>query len=356
MYIYYDLKKVSEKEGTIRVILSQHAKKAVIYTGKKILINDWIKGNPKAIGKNANINLYLRKYKTAFDLYMTNTQLANDLPSLNNCKDFITTAIKTPTSERGKKDIPALIEQFKKEKEGILKEGALKPFTTLSNHLTDFETNIQFAGFNKDWATKFAKYLSEKSTHIKGAKSLQNPTINKMIVTLKVFCKWAFEKKHTSATEWMQIKRVKELDQRIITLTMSELITYFNFDFKEKINLERAKDVFCFASFLGLRYNDIKQVNKRNIKKGYLHINTQKTNTELRIKLIPEALEILEKYNYILPLDISNLKLNKIISITQNFYLLNLINNSIIQIKHLTIQMTIMKYKNKILIMFKLQK
>jgi hypothetical protein len=65
---------------------------------------------------------------------------------------------------------------------------------------------------------KIALYLSEKSKHIKGPTSLQNLTINKMIVTLKAFCKWVLKNKHTSATNWLEIKRVKEIEQRIITL------------------------------------------------------------------------------------------------------------------------------------------
>ena len=311
MNLYFELKKISEKQGTIRAILIQQGKKSVISTGQKIDIKDWTSGKPKAITKNANIKLYLNKYETAFDGYMTKVQLADDLPSLNKGREYITSNVKTKNAERGTKDIATLINLFKSEKEGFMRDGALKPFTTLLNHLTDYNTNIQFADFDEDFRDKFSKYLSEKSKYIRGAQNLQNPTINKMLITLKVFCKWAFEKKHTSATDWMRIKRVKEIDQRIITLTSDELNAYHNFDFGNRQNLDRAKDVFCFASFLGLRYNDLKQVSKDTVKKGFLHINTQKNNKELKIKLIPQAIQILEKYNNSLPLEISNQKLNK---------------------------------------------
>ncbi|HEY0031269.1 MAG TPA: phage integrase SAM-like domain-containing protein [Bacteroidia bacterium] len=311
MHFYFELKKINDKEGTIRGILSERGVKAIISTGQKIVINQWKEGKPKAGSKNDNIKLYLNKYQSAFEKYMTNVKLANDIASLSEAKDFITANVNTINVERGKKDLTALLEQFKGERAGFLKEGALKPFTTLINHLQDFNPSTQFADMNPKWAEKFAKFLSTKSKHVKGSKNLQNPTINKMIVTLKVFCRWAFDNKHTSATDWMKIKRVKETDQRIITLHQNELFQYFHFDFKDKTNLERAKDVFCFATFLGLRYNDLMQVNKHNIKNGYLHINTHKTNTELRIKLIPEAVQILAKYNNVLPLDISNQKLNK---------------------------------------------
>ena len=141
----------------------------------------------------------------------------------------------------------------------------------------DYNSNIQFADFDEGFANKFSKFLSEKSKHIEKATDLQNPTINKMLVTLKVFCKWAYTNKHTSATEWMRIKRIKEIDQRIITLTSEELNTYYHFDFGDKTNWEKARDVFCFSAFLGLRWNDLVQINDQTVKKGYIHINTQKT-------------------------------------------------------------------------------
>lgn len=310
MYLYFELKKINDKEGTIRVILSQRGTKAIISTGIKIPIKDWSKGNPKAIGKNGNINLSLGKYKTAFEKYMTNVQLANDLPSLTKGKEYIKGNVKAPNAERGKKDFVALLSEFKADKKGFLKENALKTYTTLINHIIDYNPNTQFADIDEDWSNKFARYLSEKSKHFEGATNLQNTTINKILTTLKVFCKWAHKKKHTSSTDWIEIKKLEETDQRIITLTKDELIQYFNFDFGLNKNLERAKDVFCFASFLGLRFNDLLQVNKHTIKEGKLHINTQKNDKEIQIKLIPEAIDILIKYDYILPL-ISNQKLNK---------------------------------------------
>ena len=186
-------KEVPAKQGIIRAILIERGKKVVISTGHKIEDNDWSNGRPKPIAKNANINLYLNKYLTAFDNYMTGIKLANDLPSLSKAADYIKSSVRGLNVERGTKDIPSLILKFKEEKKGFLREGALKPFTTLSNHLMDYNSNIQFADFDEGFANKFSKFLSEKSKHIENAVDLQNPTINKMLVTLKVFCKWAYK-------------------------------------------------------------------------------------------------------------------------------------------------------------------
>lgn len=310
MNLYFELKKLNPKTGTIRAILIDHGKKKVISTGEKIEIKDWAIGKPKAISKNSNINILLNRYTKAFDDYMSKVKLAEELPTTEKAYEYVTTNVKRANSEYGTKDIPKLIEQFILEKKGIMKDGALKPYATLSKHLIDFNSNIQFSDFDEDFSERFSKFLSNKSAEVKGSKDLQNPTINKMIVTLKAFCKWAFKKRLTSSTGWLEIKKVKELDQRIITLKANELNTYYHFNFGNKEHLESAKDVFCFASFLGLRYNDLMQVKPENIKDGYLHINTNKNNKELKIKIVPSAMAILLKYNNQLPLDISNQKLN----------------------------------------------
>ena len=347
MKLYFELKKLDDKIGTIRAVLIQQGKKAIVATGEKIAIKDWATGKPKAIGKNSGINQQLRKYITAFDEYMSKVKLADEIPSLDKAREYVKGHVNSVNTNFGQKDFFTLIERFRTEKEGLMREGALKPYKTLSLHLTDFSPNVQFSDFSEDFAERFSKFLATKSKHVTDAKDLQNPTINKMLVTLKVFCKWAYKKKLTSATEWMNIKKVEEINQRIISLTSAELVKYHTFDFGDKTNLERARDIFCFASFLGLRYNDLLQVVPKNIKGDKLHINTNKTNTELKLKIIPKAKAILEKYNYQLPLDISNQKLNK--NIKDGVRLAGIDRQEDVVTQYLKKQGTVQKYVHQLI-------
>lgn len=312
MKIYFELKKVNENEGSIRVVLGEKANKEIISTGLKTPLTNWDKGKPKKSPKNANLNLNLNRYIKAYEQYVIDAQLANELTSITTAKEYITSRVNTVNVERGKKDFKALLELFKAESTGKLTEGALKPYTTLINHLSDYNSNLQFADLNKKFADKFSLYLAQKSKHVKGATNLQNPTINKLIVTLKAFCKWAKNNKHTASTEWINIKQVKEIEQRIITLTSNELSIYASHKFEQN-SYAKQRDVFCFATYTGLRFEDLKQVNENNIKKVgseyYLQINTNKTQQEIKIKLVKQAVIILSKYNFVLPI-ISNQKTN----------------------------------------------
>jgi len=316
MKLYFELKKLDEKKGTIRAIISDHSIKAIISTSIKIDIKEWKDGKPKQTAKNSNINASLIKYQAAFSKYISNTTGADEIPTLSRAKQFIKANVKTANTTRGQKSLVELLELHRAAQRGKLKEGALKPYTTLINHLNDFNSKLQFADINQIMCDKFALFLTEKSKHVAGAKDLQNPSINKMIVTLKAFCNWAYQNKYTSSIDWKEIKRVKEIDQRIITLTLDEFYTYANFDFTNAPKLDKQRDVFCFATYTGLRFEDLKQINEDNIKKSgkdvYLHINTDKTLKELQLKLVEQAKNILVKYGNKLPI-VSNQKTNEYI-------------------------------------------
>jgi site-specific recombinase XerD len=328
MKLYFELKKKTKKSktGLIRAIIISSGKKERISTGISIEAKNWDKGNPKAISANANINLSLKKYEGAFTEYITMTTLANEIPSLSSAKDFVTANVNGVNKERGQKDIRDILELFQEEKRNSLKEGAIKPYVTMVNHLYDYNKNVQFADFTHSWGEKWKKWLSQKGTEMKKrnekkseaenekVRDLQNGSINKQIVALKSFCKWAVKKKFTSVSSFNDIEKIKKvIDQRIIALTQNEFNLYANYDFGDNKPVEEQRDVFCFGCYTGLRFEDLSRVKdfiKKSGKDYYLHLNTDKTNHELKMRLVDEAVAILQRYDFVLPI-ISNQKCNK---------------------------------------------
>lgn len=73
--------------------------------------------------------------------------------------------------------------------------------------------------------------------------------------------------------------------------------------------LNKIRDLFLFQCYTGLAYADMKNLNKNNIKNNMIIIQRQKTDIQSVIPLLPQALEILEKYDYNLPV-LSNQKYN----------------------------------------------
>ena len=85
---------------------------------------------------------------------------------------------------------------------------------------------------------------------------------------------------------------------------------------KNKAHLERVKDVFLFCCFTGLRYSDVFNLKRSDIKENHIEITTVKTSDSLVIELNNHSRLILEKYAHVafehdkaLPV-ISNQKMN----------------------------------------------
>lgn len=73
---------------------------------------------------------------------------------------------------------------------------------------------------------------------------------------------------------------------------------------KKKFAVERigrVRDIFLFSCFTGLAYADVKKLKRSDINKGingkdWIFSSRQKTDTDFRIPLLPEAAVILKKY------------------------------------------------------------
>ena len=101
-------------------------------------------------------------------------------------------------------------------------------------------------------------------------------------------------------------------DTEIIYLTKEEVSRIYHKDIENE-RLGKIRDLFVFSCFTALSYVDQKKLEKKHIKRDgdnvYILMERNKTDVPATIPLLPEALEILEKYNYKLPVP-SNQKYN----------------------------------------------
>jgi integrase len=72
----------------------------------------------------------------------------------------------------------------------------------------------------------------------------------------------------------------------------------------ESERLSRVRDLFCFASFTGLRFSDLKELNREHHRENAIVKNHKKTQKIISTSLNEFAKEILSKYSdepYLLP-------------------------------------------------------
>lgn len=68
-------------------------------------------------------------------------------------------------------------------------------------------------------------------------------------------------------------------------------------------HLERCRDIFLFACFLGMAYADVRNLSVKHITKDdngimWIRIERQKTKSECKIRLLSVPIQIMEKYKH----------------------------------------------------------
>ena len=91
--------------------------------------------------------------------------------------------------------------------------------------------------------------------------------------------------------------KLKSTQKKIIFLTWDELNRLREFEIPAaKQALDRVRDVFLFQCFTGLRYSDVFNLRKSDIKGDHIEVTTVKTSDSLIIELNNHSKAILDKY------------------------------------------------------------
>ncbi|MBQ5984102.1 MAG: phage integrase SAM-like domain-containing protein [Bacteroidales bacterium] len=230
------------------------------------------------------------------------------------------------------------LEEFKKE-QSLANEwayGTLQCWKTFGNHLKDFNASVTLDDFDEFGITNFIVYL-------RGTLDMEEKTVQKQYSNLKWFLNWAIRKGYTKQDFINRYKaKFKVLEKPVIFLTKEELLKLYNYqipangkevdlidrngkEYKKTIHdasgLAKTRDLFCFCAFTSLRYSDMANLKRHDIRDGILYITTQKTNDRIPIELNAFAKEIIDKYkkekydnDLALPV-ISNQKMNKYLKV-----------------------------------------
>lgn len=132
-------------------------------------------------------------------------------------------------------------------------------------------------------------------------KKLANNTVGKHIKNLKVFLHYYEQRGHKISHEVKGFKVYREKNKEIF-LTQDELVKLKNHDFSDNLRLEKVRDLFVLECSTGLRVSDLKRLTRKHITDDVIYMTAYKTNTKIVLPVIQSAKEVLEKYDYILPI------------------------------------------------------
>lgn len=275
----------------------------VISLDRQINPKHW---NPKSqtVKNNPEINTYLQAIIQK--LYTTQTELIQH--NIPVTLDTLLDAYKNG----GVQHTTTIIALFKKHNEEYYKYKVLTNIYTKTSY-DKYQKALEY------FQTFLKQYIGKPDIQIKQItpqlienyysfllQHMQNNTAIKTIKKLKTIIQLAIDEGYITTNPFkLKIKEDKVIHN---PLTIEEINIIKN----KEITIPRVskvRDLFLFQCFTGLAYADMVNLSKDNIKEDMIIINRQKTNIQSIIPLLPQAKEILEKYEYNLPI-ISNQKLN----------------------------------------------
>ena len=170
-------------------------------------------------------------------------------------------------------------------------DSTYEKFAAVKNHLMSFRDGLTFDFFDE-------KGLNDYVTYLRDVKEMRNSTIGKQLSFLKWFLRWAFKKGLHQNNAYDSYKpKLKSTQKKIIFLTWEELNKLREFEIPAaKQALDRVRDVFLFQCFTGLRYSDVFNLRRSDIKGDYIEVTTVKTSDSLIIELNKHSKAILDKY------------------------------------------------------------
>ena len=191
-----------------------------------------------------------------------------------------------------------------KEKEihvGVdIKKESLSSYHSTRNHLQKFiqskykVSDMAFSQLTEDFIYEFRQYYL-------GVCGFQECSFFAVASHLKTVCRLAYREgiADTLMFDKAHIERGDKKTPKALDKEALEKLKALRFDDLEE-EMETARDIFLFACYTGAAYCDLMMLGKKHLirdDKGclWLRFNRQKTGVLCRIKLLPEAIRLIEK-------------------------------------------------------------
>ena len=247
----------------------------------------------------SEINTSLLGYYTEVQEIFKKFEVEEIIPTPEQIKEAFN-ALHKPVSEEPKPKKEALpcdffqvFDDFVEDcgRQNNWTDSTFEKFAAVKNHLTNFREGLTFEFFDERGLNDYVGYLRD-------VKEMRNTTIGKQLSFLKWFLRWAFKKGVHQNNAYDNYKpKLKSTQKKIIFLTWDELNRLREFKIpSNKQALERVRDVFLFQCFTGLRYSDVFNLRRSDIKGDHIEVTTVKTSDSLIIELNNHSKAILDKY------------------------------------------------------------
>jgi len=294
-------KQQKNDQATVFARISVNGRRCEISLKKKVNPQNWDEAKGKARGTKDEIR------KLNEHIERVRTLIADGYHELVQQKKNVTVdAVKSLFLGADDNEITLikLGEYHNTEMKDKLADGTMKNYYTTQKYIAKFlkdkyhRNDISLAELNYKFILDFETFLSKHQPK-DHQKPLHNNGIMKHIERLCKMVNMAVTMDWLAKDPFAKYKQHFDKVERFY-LTKEELSAIE----KKKFTIERlqmVKDLFLFSCYTGLAYIDTMNLTAGNIVKGidgndWLFTSRQKTDTDVRIPLLPQAEELIKKY------------------------------------------------------------
>lgn len=169
-------------------------------------------------------------------------------------------------------------------------QGTMEKFNQLHAHLLRWNPNLEFSHLDADGIIRYVSYLQDNL-------GLKNSTVQRLLAFLRWFLRWASRNGFPVPADALATPpKIKVLKQKPVFLEWEELMSLFLMEIRpQDSTLRKARDIFCFCCFTGLRFSDAIGLMRANVGAGEITFTTVKTSRSITVELNRYASAILRR-------------------------------------------------------------
>lgn len=179
--------------------------------------------------------------------------------------------------------------------------GTLPTYTYTRRSLVEFikkkfnASDLAFGGLNEQFIREYQEFILIE-------KGLAMDTLRHYLALLKKVCKIAYKEGYSEKHHFAHYKLPKQKETTPKALSREDFEKIRDFEIPEKRTSHIiTRDLFLFACYTGTSYADTVSITRENLftdEKGCLWLKYRRKKNELlgRVKLLPEAIALIEKY------------------------------------------------------------
>ncbi|WP_430611593.1 site-specific integrase [Flavobacterium sp. JP2137] len=295
-------KNKKDEMATVYARITVNGRRTEISLKNKVSINNWDEAKGRAKGKRQEIvklNSHMEQVRSLiFDCYQ-------ELIQQN--KPVSVDAVKAKYLGEDIEEAMTLLKMIEYHKQvaiGKLAPGTMKNYYTTENYLKKFvkhqynKSDISLDELNYRFILDFENFLINYES-VDHHKALNNNGVMKHMERLRKIVNMAVMMDLLEKDPFSKYKlHFDKVERGHLTKEELKVLSKKNFKIER---LQSVLDMFLFSCHTGLAYIDIFNLTQENIVKGidgrdWLMTNRQKTNTTVRVPLLPEAVQLVKKY------------------------------------------------------------